>query len=282
MDFYTIQFNDLANFESAGIFVNNKKWKHSHRILSSFEIIVMIEGVLPIQVSNTQYRVKPNELLIIPPSAEHFGFEFTTSDIKFIWIHFNCSKFKINDEKSLFLSNIENSSIILPNYSNKLDVQRIILMSNHLLGITQENVNSIYLNLFLNSTLHEINYQTQKILKERQLSNLYLQPVREFIRINCFEDIDLGSIATHFNYNKSYLSRKYKKVMGIGIKQQINKFRISRAEYLLSNTSLTVQEISSQIGFNDEKYFMRLFRKNTNSTPSEYRKLYSQRHFNKE
>lgn len=70
--------------------------------------------------------------------------------------------------------------------------------------------------------------------------------------------------------------------MGIGIKQQINKFRISRAEYLLSNTSLTVQEISSQIGFNDEKYFMRLFRKNTNSTPSEYRKLYSQRHFNKE
>lgn len=50
--------------------------------------------------------------------------------------------------------------------------------------------------------------------------------------------------------------------------------RIERAKELLAQTNLSVSEICTQVGYSDLKYFTQTFRKETNLSPGQYRKLY--------
>ena len=64
--------------------------------------------------------------------------------------------------------------------------------------------------------------------------------------------------------------------MGIGMVDYVNRIRIEKAKELLRNTGKTIQEISDVIGFVDQKYFSRQFKKETSLSPTEYRMQNSQ------
>ena len=65
-----------------------------------------------------------------------------------------------------------------------------------------------------------------------------------------------------------YLSRQ---LYGCGINEQITHLRIQKAMKLLCNTNLSNAQICQQIGFLDDNYFYRVFRKQTGLTPRQYR-----------
>lgn len=77
------------------------------------------------------------------------------------------------------------------------------------------------------------------------------------------------------------MSRIYKENTGIGISEQIIKFRLKHAKELLTETDMSIVEIASEVGYEDAKYFMRLFKKYVNVTPTEYRKTFYCKHYNK-
>ena len=54
--------------------------------------------------------------------------------------------------------------------------------------------------------------------------------------------------------------------------QYINKKKVERAQLLLCTTDMPVKEVAYRIGFNDQSYFIRMYRKVTGTTPQEYRK----------
>jgi len=49
--------------------------------------------------------------------------------------------------------------------------------------------------------------------------------------------------------------------------------RIEKAKALLENTDLSISEISDMTGMQSQHYFSRIFKKYTNISPSEYRKI---------
>lgn len=284
MYYYSTNFKSDALFESCGHFISSEPWRHSSRVITSYELMFGIEGTLPIEVGNQRYELKANEFLIIPPGVPHTGYRFTEGPVHFLWIHFTHEQFLAaskSDIEGMLEKNENNHSFcVFPVYYGQMDMHRILLMGNQLLDIYQEHAPQEYLNCFLNSLLHEINFQVLRLLKQSQINHNNLQPIQDYIRIHAFEPITLPEIAAYFNYNKNYLSRKYKDIIGMGISQQITKFRIEEAKVLLSTTNLSIQEIASTIGYDDAKYFMRIFKKIENNTPSEYRNAFSQKHFN--
>ena len=52
----------------------------------------------------------------------------------------------------------------------------------------------------------------------------------------------------------------------------LNKKKVERAQLLLCTTDMPVKEVAYRIGFNDQSYFIRMYRKVTGTTPQEYRK----------
>ncbi|MBU2948668.1 AraC family transcriptional regulator [Zobellia uliginosa] len=65
--------------------------------------------------------------------------------------------------------------------------------------------------------------------------------------------------------------RAFKEVLQQSPSDVIINLRLQKAEYLLKNHSLNISEISMECGFNDPKYFSRLFKKNFERSPKEYR-----------
>lgn len=65
-----------------------------------------------------------------------------------------------------------------------------------------------------------------------------------------------------------YLSRQ---TYGCGIHEQITRLRVQRAMRLLGDTSLSNAQVGQQVGFPDDNYFYRVFRRQTGLTPRQYR-----------
>ncbi|MBQ8029112.1 MAG: helix-turn-helix transcriptional regulator [Clostridia bacterium] len=98
-----------------------------------------------------------------------------------------------------------------------------------------------------------------------------VQNIVMLIEADLNEDLTLGSLAKKMNVNASYLSSLFKKDTGRTLTEYVNSKKIDRAKYLLETTTLQVQNISQECGFSDVNYFVKIFKKNTNKTPKQYR-----------
>lgn len=81
----------------------------------------------------------------------------------------------------------------------------------------------------------------------------------------------IDTICEDLQISKSALQKNYRKHFGRSIFEDLIEFRIRKAQLLLTETALTVTEISVRCGYSTESYFMKQFKRVTGSTPSEYR-----------
>jgi two-component system response regulator YesN len=63
--------------------------------------------------------------------------------------------------------------------------------------------------------------------------------------------------------------------MEIGFNDYLTQLRIEESQKLLAETNLPVKEIAVRVGYLDEKYYSKLFKKATGIKPTEYRRIYS-------
>jgi AraC family L-rhamnose operon transcriptional activator RhaR len=93
---------------------------------------------------------------------------------------------------------------------------------------------------------------------------------------NNYKNVLLNDVAKHFNYNAAYFSRYFKNHIGLTFSKYINDKKIKEAINLIIHTDDPIETICYQVGFNDKKQFYNLFKKYTEMTPSEMRKLKSE------
>jgi AraC family transcriptional regulator len=79
-------------------------------------------------------------------------------------------------------------------------------------------------------------------------------------------------LARRVNLSPWHFSRLFKVETSISPKQYIRRFKITRAEYLLRQSFLTVKEIAAEVGFGDRSHFSRDFKMFWGQSPSEVRR----------
>ena len=77
--------------------------------------------------------------------------------------------------------------------------------------------------------------------------------------------------------DRSYLYRLFKDKTGVSVSDYITRTRISKAEVLLSNGSLSVKDVAYSVGFPDQMYFSRVFKKINGRTPTQFREMFVQK-----
>lgn len=101
--------------------------------------------------------------------------------------------------------------------------------------------------------------------------SLPVQKVITQINYDITADLSLNTMADILNINASYLSTLFKKETGFTLTNYVNKKRMEHAAFLLSNTALPIATIAQQCGVLDDNYFTKLFKRQYEMTPTQFR-----------
>ena len=99
--------------------------------------------------------------------------------------------------------------------------------------------------------------------------------IKKYIDQNYSNQLNLPYIASEFHLSEPYLSRKFKAKFDINIIQYIKLVRIRHAKQLLMSSGKKISEISLLVGYDDEKYFSRVFKEMEKISANDYRKKFS-------
>lgn len=125
------------------------------------------------------------------------------------------------------------------------------------------------------STLHDtmcIDYcsQMQLVMKQQTLSKPIVLCM-DYIYSHLHYRITLKDLAQYLNLSESYLSRLFRKEMGISVGNYILELKIDKAKNLLQYSEYTTAEISNYLAFSSQSHFIQVFQKRTGLTPYKYR-----------
>ena len=100
--------------------------------------------------------------------------------------------------------------------------------------------------------------------------NYNFEKAIRFIMNNYSRHIDVTDIADYLGISRSHLYRLFVKHTGFAPNEYLTRYRINQACSLLRNPDLTIRQIAFSVGFSDQLYFSRVFRRLKKVPPSSY------------
>lgn len=283
----------LSHIESGNL-INSEGFVHKKRCLDFFALLVGLEGTLYISQNGKYYTMGPKNFMLLFPGVTHEGYRPSEGICSYFWCHFRIPEdCLVMDEvvarqhlTDLEMSGMAKDFYFLPEHGSFSNTNQISLEFRQLIDLSLQNAYSSALVDYATSLV--VMSLTQEYLLQQEehvtMTRAFcgIQELQEYIRLHYKEDLSIPKLAEIFGYNANYLSTLYKKATGEPLVQFINKTRIAAAKTLLFDTKDSISAIASSVGFNDSKYFIRIFRKFTGVTPAIYRTAFFRKHINME
>lgn len=99
-----------------------------------------------------------------------------------------------------------------------------------------------------------------------------IQQAIEYIKENYDKDLNMAVVSNHISMNYSLFSYVFKQYAGNNFVNYLKEIRIEEAKRLLEETDMKVIDVSSRVGYENEKHFMKTFKASCGVSPTEYRK----------
>lgn len=155
------------------------------------------------------------------------------------------------------------ASIVDINEITQRTVQKITASQNY---FEQSN--------FTRSMIYEL---TEAVRRHQLHYGAYSAPIQkivEYLDLNYSQEISFEYLAKIAHFSEAHLSKTFKKEVGTTITQHIIQLRCKKAASLLKETDWSIQEISSFVGYLDNNYFVKVFKKQYGLTPTAFRSQY--------
>lgn len=117
--------------------------------------------------------------------------------------------------------------------------------------------------------INKINITREK--KDLKKNLIYTTIINKINQEYMNEEFNISKLAYDLNLTTSYISQYFKKKTGYNLVNYITDIRLKKAKKLLKTTNLNLNEIALKVGYRNSRYFIRVFKKQTNFTPGEYR-----------
>jgi AraC family transcriptional regulator len=123
------------------------------------------------------------------------------------------------------------------------------------------------------SLLHHLHKSAEQLplLAKGGLSRRQLNIIRDSIDANLAGKLSLDELAREVGVSPGYLSRAFKRSMGISPHQYILRVRVERAKRLIEGSECPLDVIAEQVGFADGSHMTTVFSKLTGRPPSQFR-----------
>ena len=257
MFFYEIEHGVGANHFLYERNVNHSFPLHMHRC---YEMVLMLEGDMTIQIDGEEYAVTKGDLILIKPHRAH---SYKTEEGK----------------QSLCLLCVFSGDLIsainepLARYRLNTPVLHGVPACYRELFLHMKDSKDMptvkgFLYLFCALFYHQLNHEVEDTLPKE---SGHWQDMLMYIESNMDKPCTLHELAGKLKYNESYLSRIFVKNVGIPFSEYVREVKINKACYLLRNTADSIHDISVKCGFANQTSFNRCFRQIMGMSPNRYR-----------
>jgi len=254
----------------------DNRWSRGYQKTDNcFKIYIPVDGECSLYGENKRYEITPGKIYLI--SGYKLISQECLNELKLYWFHFL--------PESLILRHIILSQSMVLSWQSKyfpgtdklLEKTDDYFVFNHEKDtlykryFPKQHLECLIMSFVLNilSVLLE-NIDYQKISADFYDSRI--KKAIEYMDANYTRNPGLDELSRIANLSKVQFLRNFKSLFQTSPLNYMLRKRLEHARFILSNTSLPINEVAARCGYFDECYFSRIFKKELDITPSGYRK----------
>ena len=238
-------------------------WGETKCIYGYNKFYYFLDGESTIIIEGDEYHPEPGDLFLISADTKHTYFHNPNKPVYKYWCHFDLL---LNDGQKLRYSKTGvrckvSREEIVPAFKKLVDAY---LSRSPLDTLVEKSALLELLRIFMS----KIDYKS--ILPVN--SDDFVNRINDYVIRNIRNNISLKDLAEVIHLHPNYFTQYFKKHFKNSPIVHVNLMRLDRAaQLLIHDPDKSVAEVSEVVGFNDYRYFSRLFKKRYGITPSAYK-----------
>lgn len=232
---------------------------HAH---NEFELYINMSGDISFLVENSLYPLSRGDVILARPGELHHCVYRSDKPHSHFWILFDCEK---NSDLLDFLKPFYNDNFISPKGTLR---EELLDICN---SFTDEQISEeekIYLFFRIFAILKQSKNEGTKISPKLPQD---LSKIVSYIDEHIYEQLTVKEISNKLYISQSTLERRFKEILNITPLEFIKKKKLILAAQLL-HSGEPVLQTGTKLGYNDNSYFIKLFKSYYGCTPFEYKK----------
>lgn len=255
---------------------SNKPHQHSF-----FEICYIVDGKGYYLENKKRHALQPGSLFLSRPYHKHQILSDTGFNI--IFIGFEINKIKTSKKINNFFTSLENSKNFLLHDAENTSFVKLWttlltiatasnpLVDNSLAGLCISTFGTLLKEF-------DIDQKNGGKSKKYSVSSTLVYKAKLYINDNLSEPLRLNDVAEFLHISGRHLSRVFQSELGESFSSYVRKEKIRKAGILLSDTDLTIKEISEKTGFDTVHYFSSVFLTEMGMPPGKFKQKFKQYH----
>ena len=240
----------------------------------TWELSMIVEGSGMRTIGSTTEPFEQGEVVLVPPEIPH-QWQFDAGDewIENITVTFSQELIEtvaatFPELRTLFLQLAETSEAV------KFSGRTLSALKDGLKQMCRQTKAERFvtmLRLLVHISESKERYAIGRRSKETDVEQR-LKQIEIFISCNYKREVSIADIAQHVAMNRSSLCTFYHRQTGKTLVAALTEHRLSVAQHLLRHSTLTIQQVCYECGFNDVPHFCRMFKRMFQMTPKEFRR----------
>lgn len=268
-------YNDVAQGSDIEILFCGKEnclpLHHFKGLRNHFIVHYIISGEGKVIMNNKLNNLKSGSAFFIFPDQKNYYRASKNNPWVYKWIGFIGNK---AEDLLMSIGVTRQSAVFNSEYSKDIvnifdDIYENLRLRNHGFELRVKGLFFMLLSIF---SMKFSKLTTNEILNYKNED--YIDKIISFIDNNFQRNISVIQMAEYLGINRSYFSTLFKKRMGLSVQEYLIQYRMNKAKEMLVHSNYTISEIAFSTGYTDYFSFIKSFKKNTGSTPKEYRKKY--------
>lgn len=212
------------------------------------------------------YSIKSGQGFLIFPGQINTYFADDNLPWEYFWIEFDGLRVK----EALDLTELSKNSPVYRSRSKDLREEMVKEM-DYIVHHPKESPFHLIGHLFLFFDYLTRSAKTETLVKSSKMSDYYIKEAIHYMEQNFQNNITIEDIAAVCGINRSYFGKIFKNSMGRSPQEFLMNYRMVKATELLKLTSLSIADIGSAVGYENQLHFSRAFKNIYGVSPREWR-----------